>query len=82
MLSALVMEGGKQMVTAFAESKHAAGFSLFFGGAGTQTHDPAHGGEVITSALYLVVNTPGSITTIQNILDPPHYPLTAQACNT
>lgn len=29
MLSALVMEGGKQMVTAFAESKHAAGFSLF-----------------------------------------------------
>lgn len=29
MLSALVMEGGKQTVTAFAESKHAAGFSLF-----------------------------------------------------
>lgn len=29
MLSALVMEGGKQTVTAFAESKRAAGFCLF-----------------------------------------------------
>lgn len=30
LLSSLVTEGGKQMVTAFAESKHAAGFVCLF----------------------------------------------------
>lgn len=60
------------MVTAFAESKHAAGFVFVV--AGNQTHDPAPGSEVITSVLYLVVNTCGPITTIQNIQAPPPLP--------